>query len=325
MAYPILGIPRPYFLDSSGDPLTAGEIAIQNPTDSAVKASYPTADKADSSTDGTSANVSLNSFGQPSQDIWGRDGEDYKIVVYSDAGSTTVNTYDDIRLPGPHRQPTVTFTSTDDTPTVVEGNLFITAGTTAITDFDNGEVGDVKHIRAESTITITHNANISLLGEQNFNMVSGDSLTIAMYNDQVWEEIGRSHASSILPQRKTEAVGSFTNTLTADESGKILFLDLVGGGSTVLPAAAAGLEFTFIVKTAPTTAYTIDTPSGANIMDGVLLDIVGELVYAADRDIISFVASTSLSGDRVDVVCDGTTWHYKAFSGANGGITTGQT
>jgi hypothetical protein len=60
-------------------------------------------------------------------------------------------------------------------------------------------------------------------------------------------------------------------------------------------------------------------------MDGTVLDIVGELVYAADRDVITFVASTCVSGDWVEVVSDGSSWFYTAFSGANGGITTGQT
>jgi len=97
------------------------------------------------------------------------------------------------------------------------------------------------------------------------------------------------------------------------------------GGSTVLPAAGAGLEFTFIVTTAPTTAYTIDTPGGANIMSGFVLDIVGELVYATARDIISFVANTSLIGDKVTMISDGTNWYYEALGGADGAVTTGQT
>ena len=39
----------------------------------------------------------------------------------------------------------------------------------------------------------------------------------------------------------------------------------------------------------------------------------------------SMTTSTSLIGDRVDLISDGTNWYYKAFSGADGGITTGRT
>ena len=319
MASPILGIPRPQFVDSSGSPLASGTVTIQNPSDSAVKKSYPTASDADGDTNGTSADVSLNARGQPDQDLWGRDNEDYKIIVKNSAAATQ-DTWTAIRMPRATRRSTVTMTSADATPTIKESELFITAGTTAITDFDNGQVGDSIEILGASSITVTHNANISLLGSVNFNMVAGDSLRLAMFNDQVWEEIGRSTADA-----KYESVTSFTNTLTAAESGTTYFLNLVGGGSTVLPAPALGLNFKFIVATAPTTAYTIDTASGNNIMHGTHLDIVGELVYGTARDIMSFVANVSLVGDSCVVTSDGTSYFYEAYSGADGGITTGQT
>jgi len=319
MAYAILGNPRPQFLDSSGDPFASGTLAIQDPADDSVKASYPTAADADASTNGTSASLTLNSRGQPPQDLWGKDGEDYKLVI-TDVNAAAVNTYTNIRLPGYSRRSTVTFTSTDATPTVAEGDTFITAGTTAITDFDDGQVGDTVRILGASSITITHGAPVSLMGSVNFDMVAGDTLTLHMFNDQVWEEIARTTADA-----KFESVTAFTNTLTAAENGTTYFLNLAGGGSTVLPAPAIGLKFVFIVATAPTTAYTIDTSSGANIMHGVHLDIVGELVYATARDILTFVANISLVGDRMEVVSDGTSWFYTAFGGADGAITTGQT
>ncbi len=224
------------------------------------------------------------------------------------------------RVTGYTADTTVTFTGADATPDVNGGKSFITAGTTAITDFDLGVVGDTIKILAASTITITHGSPVSLAGSINFNMVAGDSLTLHMFNDQVWEEVGRSVAAL-----NAEVVASFTNTLVAAETGKTIFLNLAGGGSTILPAVAAGLEFTFIVATIPTTAYTIDTPGGANLMSGTISDIVGETVYGTAQDIISFIASTSVLGDRVDIACDGTLWHYRGVSGADGGITTGQT
>ena len=47
------------------------------------------------------------------------------------------------------------FVSTDATPSVENGNLWQTAGTTAITDFDDGYVGQCIHVQAKSSITIT--------------------------------------------------------------------------------------------------------------------------------------------------------------------------
>ncbi len=205
MAYPILGTPSPQFTDAAGSPYASGTVTIQNPSDSAVKASYPTAADADASTNGTSADVSLDSRGIPDQELWGKDNEDYKIIV-KDSDAATVDTMDKLRMPRASRRAAVTFGGTDVTPTIRESEVFITAGTTAITDFDNGEVGDVIRILAATSKKITHGAPVSLRGEVSFSMVSGDTLTLAMFNDQVWEEIGRSYAKA------------FTKFKTADES-----------------------------------------------------------------------------------------------------------
>ncbi len=417
MAYAILGTPKPRFDDSAGAPLVSGTLTIQNPADSLVKASYPTAADADASTNGTSGDITLDARGEPTTtQLWGKDGEDYKIIVKDSAGAT-VYTLDAIRLPQHSRRAAVTFTSTDATPTVAESDTFITAGTTAITDFDDGKVGDTILILAASTITITHGSPISLsleddykmvagdtltltmfndqvweevarirsanrttvtftstdatptiaasdtfitagttaitdfddgivgdtikilsassiainhgspvslLGAQNFNMVSGDSLTLHMFNDQVWEEIGRSYATTTVARQQAEVVTT-ANTILASETGTTYFLNTAGGFSSTLPAPAGGLWYKFIVRTAPTTAYTIDTNSGDNIMYGTHLDIVGELVYSSARDILSFVANVSLQGDSCTVFSDGVSWYYEAYAGANGGITTGQT
>lgn len=113
------------------------------------------------------------------------------------------------------------------------------------------------------------------------------------------------------------------NILTADESGKTFFLDLAGGFQTTLPAPAAGLRFTFIVKTAPTTAYTIVT-------NGTTQKVLKGLVVAAGAtagDVsaggttATFVANQALPGDRIDMICDGTIWYMKGFAQVAAGIT----
>jgi len=216
MAYPILGTPKPKFDDSSGSPLVSGTITTQNPSDSAVKASFPTAADADANTEGTSGDITLDARGEPnSTQYWGRDGEDYKVII-KDSAADTVYILDAIQMPQHSRRATVTFTSTDATPTIAESDTFKTAGTTAITDFDDGEVGDTIKILAASSIVITHGSLISLRGEANFRMVAGDSLTLTMYNDQVWEEDARSYANS--PTKFKTGDASLTSSTLADDT-----------------------------------------------------------------------------------------------------------
>src|SRR5690242_12822680 len=58
-----------------------------------------------------------------------------------------------------------------------------------------------------------------------------------------------------------------TTTLTAADSGATLFLNSATEFATTLPAVAAGLRFTFIVKAAPSGAsYTVVTASSANVL-----------------------------------------------------------
>lgn len=113
--------------------------------------------------------------------------------------------------------------------------------------------------------------------------------------------------------------------LRAGESGKTIYLNAAGGFELVLPPPALGLNFTFIVATAPTTAYTVTTDSGDDILQGTLLDIVGDMVAVTDQDTINFVASTSLVGDRLEVESDATNWYVKGISRADGGMTASVT
>lgn len=87
---------------------------------------------------------------------------------------------------------TITFANADATPTVEGGGIFQTTGTTAITDFDNGVVGQTIKIKATGNITITNGAPIKLAGAANFAMTADDTLTLTMFDDQVWHEIARS-------------------------------------------------------------------------------------------------------------------------------------
>ena len=80
----------------------------------------------------------------------------------------------------------------DATPDVSLGNVWKTGGTTTITDFDGGTLGQWLEILSEHAITITDNSNIILSGGANFVMKATDTLLLRMFNDGVWSEVSRS-------------------------------------------------------------------------------------------------------------------------------------
>lgn len=111
-------------------------------------------------------------------------------------------------------------------------------------------------------------------------------------------------------------------TVTANESGKTFFLDLAGGFAVTLPAPAYGLVYDFVVKTSPTTAYTVVTNASANIIKGFAANAAGAAVTPlSDGDTISFVASQAVAGDQANVCSDGTSWFLSGFAQVAAGIT----
>ncbi len=87
---------------------------------------------------------------------------------------------------------TVTALADDATPSVSAGNLFKSGGTTAITDFDDGVVGQTIRVLAAHSVTITDGAPIILAGGANYDMTDSDTLVLTMFDDQVWQEVARS-------------------------------------------------------------------------------------------------------------------------------------
>ena len=115
-----------------------------------------------------------------------------------------------------------------------------------------------------------------------------------------------------------------TNIITAAESGKTFFLDAVAGFQSTLPAPAAGLKFTFIVKTAPTSnGYTIVTNGTTQkVLKGLAViaaDAVGDV--SAGGTTATFVANQALPGDRIDMICDGTIWYMVGYAQVAAGLT----
>lgn len=112
-----------------------------------------------------------------------------------------------------------------------------------------------------------------------------------------------------------------TNVITAAESGKTFFLNSATGFVSTLPAPAAGLRYSFIVGATPPTSgdHTVTTNGSSNVVFGAgftsTIDDTVDGAIGATNDTISFVASTAVSGDRMDVISDGTNWY--AFGGAS--------
>jgi hypothetical protein len=133
------------------------------------------------------------------------------------------------------------------------------------------------------------------MGTTNFSAVAADTFT----GNLVGSATGLETVSTLIT----------TKTVTAAESGTTFFLNLAGGFTVTLPAPAAGLKYTFIVKTAPTTAYIIVSAASANIIKGLQISIAGDAgdTGTAD-DTITFVENQALPGDKVELISDGTSW-----------------
>jgi hypothetical protein len=115
---------------------------------------------------------------------------------------------------------------------------------------------------------------------------------------------------------KVETVTA-TNVITASESGKTFFLSAVAGFESTLPTAAAGLNFRFVVKTAPTSnGYTITgTPAAKiqGIVSATGADTEANGIAAVNEDNVILVANQALPGDYVDFVSDGTNWYVSGM------------
>jgi hypothetical protein len=78
------------------------------------------------------------------------------------------------------------------TPSVANGDVWYTSGTTAITNFADGTTGQTITILATGNITITNGASIQLAGATNFAMTDLDTLTLIQVSSNLWRELSRS-------------------------------------------------------------------------------------------------------------------------------------
>jgi len=123
------------------------------------------------------------------------------------------------------------------------------------------------------------------------------------------------------------AILTAADTLTDSEAGKTFFLNAAGGFEVVLPRPRAGLNFEFIVKTAPTTGnYLISTMGDLDLVLGQIITTDNnsgtdpDFATTAVND-INFVANTAVAGDSVRLISDGTYWYATGYCSVYNAIT----
>lgn len=172
----LLGSPKFQGFDNNGNPLSGGKLYSYVTGTTTPKSTYSDYDLQTANANPTI----LNSRGEATIYLEGA-----TKLVLKDSNNVTIWTFDNIG--------TAAYTTLADeaTPSILGGSLFLTGGTTTITDFDDGTTGQQITILSDHTITITHGTNIILSNSQNFGMVANDSLTLVLKADNKWYEVAR--------------------------------------------------------------------------------------------------------------------------------------
>lgn len=128
----------------------------------------------------------------------------------------------------------------------------------------------------------------------------------------------------------TNPAGNFetlaaARVLSVADHNKTFLLNLAGGFDiTAPPLATPAFYCRFIVKTVPTTAYTITGATADKILGHVLSSAAGaqDVALIADPgDVVNFVANTAVQGDIVELWCDGAFYYVSCRCAVDGGIT----
>ena len=190
-----------------------------------------------------------------------------------------------------------TFASGDANPSIATGEtIWLTAGSTNITDIDDGSTGRVIIILAESTIRLDHGVHLWLSGNVHYNMIAGDSIMLVQKADTFWYEVARSGEFNVTT---INATGNITTD--SDVSGNNLSATLDVSGATGTFSGAVGVG-------------SLNAGSGAI---GTTGDVSGTNV----------TASAILGGATLSISGAATVGSLDAGSGTietTGGILTGQ-
>ena len=114
------------------------------------------------------------------------------------------------------------------------------------------------------------------------------------------------------------AVLAEARTLTDSDSGKTYFLNLAAGFTITLPSPRGGINFKFIVKTAPTGNYVITTKASSAIIRGQVITNDQNTGHDPNFETsgvsnVKLLANLSKVGDSVELESDGTYWYATGF------------
>ena len=106
-----------------------------------------------------------------------------------------------------------------------------------------------------------------------------------------------------------------TQSLTMADSGKIFICSQAGAYDITLPAVgdAKGWMGTFILGTAGSNDFDI-VGGTTDVMFGAIVGDTNTTIDAADK--VTFDASNANKGDRIDIVCDGTSYFVTSWADA---------
>ncbi len=120
----------------------------------------------------------------------------------------------------------------------------------------------------------------------------------------------------VVIRRNVITVSATTKALSSADSGSVI---IVTGGSAAtvqLPdVSAAGSGWWCTVYAASAQAHIVDTTAD-NILQGAVLDGTNgtTVAYAPITDMQKITLANARIGDRIDIVCDGTSFHTTVIS-----------
>jgi hypothetical protein len=175
---------------------------------------------------------------------------------------------------------------------------FDEAGSTTVVFHNTGEVlGLISVVGGGTTYAwrvLFHDGVTGIASDLDLGDLSVDTLTIAGQSvDATATELNR---AADVSSKVVNATASTLVVTEAAHSGRTILLDRAAGIAVTLPAASAGLEFTFIVKTTFTGAATIKSVTGADVMIGQAL-----LGNNTDNAVVAWQSLASSTNDTIDL------------------------
>ncbi len=118
------------------------------------------------------------------------------------------------------------------------------------------------------------------------------------------------------------------NTILAADTGKIMKIPVLTAATRVitLPALAAGLHYRFMVDVSAIAGLTqiarLTPAAGGTPVNGTLINANGVAAVTVQKNAaaVADFTATAVTGDYIDLYCDGVTWHVSGMSSVAAGL-----